>query len=44
VGLLVAAIDRGTLDSWGNGGLSDQELVAAWQLGVVPKEYRILPY
>jgi hypothetical protein len=38
VGLLVVAIDRDTLDAWANGDLSDQEFVAAWQLGVVPRE------
>jgi hypothetical protein len=38
VGLLVVAIDHDTLDAWANGTLSDQEFLAAWQMGVVPRE------
>jgi hypothetical protein len=38
VGLLVATIDRTTLDAWASGILSDQEFVAAWQLGAATRQ------
>jgi hypothetical protein len=38
IGLLVIAVDRSSLDAWANGILSDQEFVAAWQLGAVTVE------